>query len=143
MLWSLPKRFLLLTWGYAHCHWATPSCPGPGGLKSPVWKICKIALPCPLGSHIQVILGLHGGNYVQAEMKGQEELGCRVTKPWQTQPITFFSWLSKDLTHREDWPPYELVKGRDGAGRVVLGLTGTSTCPPSRSGQGAGWCRFR
>lgn len=59
---SLPKRFLLLTWGYAHCHWVNLSCPGPGGLKSPVWKICKIATPCPLGSHIQVIPGLHGGN---------------------------------------------------------------------------------
>lgn len=48
--------------------------------------------------------------------EGLEEPGWRVTKPWQTQPITFFSWLSKDLTHREAWPlRAESVKGRDGA----------------------------
>lgn len=28
---SVPKCFLLLTWGNAHCHLVTPSCPGPGG----------------------------------------------------------------------------------------------------------------
>ena len=41
---------------------------------------------------------------MQAGMKGSEGLeeSCqRVTKPWQTQPITFFSRLSRDLTHTE------------------------------------------
>ena len=71
--------------------------------------------------------------------EGLEEPGMRVTKPGQTQPITFFSWLSKGLTHREARPlRAELVKGRDGAGGVVLGSQGTSTCPSSRELAGVG-----
>lgn len=78
---------------------------------------------------------------MQAGMKGSEGLEepCwRVTKPWQTQPITFFSWLSKALTHREAQPPKaELAKCRDGAGRVVPGLVGNMQVPvPVDPGQG-------
>lgn len=55
-------------------------------------------------------------------MKGSEGLegSCRrVTKPWQAQPITFFSRQGKDLTHREAQPlEAELVQGgRCGVGR--------------------------
>lgn len=47
--------------------------------------------------------------------EGLEDTCWWVTKPWQPQPITFFSWLSKGLTHRESQPlKAELAKGRDG-----------------------------
>lgn len=145
---SLPKRFPLLTRGYARCHWATPSCPGPGGLKSPVGKICKIATPCPAGSHIQInYSGVAWGQYVQAGMNGSErpEEPCRrVTKPWQTQPITFFSWLTKALTHGEAQTTKLHLKSGDGAGGVVPRPVGNQRTPtPAGLGQGSGRCKFR
>lgn len=78
--------------------------------------------------------------YGQAGLKGSEGLEepCRrVTKPWQTQPITFFSGLTKDLTHREAQPPKaESAKRRDGAGGVVPGLAGNQHMPtPAAPGQ--------
>lgn len=87
--------------------------------------------------------GYSGGawrQHVQVGIKGSEvleESSQRVTKPWRTQPITFFSWLSKDLTHKEARPlKAELVKGRDRTGGVVPGLVGNQHTPiPADPGQ--------
>lgn len=39
-----------------------PFLPRPRGAEVTVWKVCRIATPGALGSHIQVILGLNGGS---------------------------------------------------------------------------------
>lgn len=130
-------------WGYAHCHWANPSCPGPGGLKSSVWKICKIATPCPPGSHIQVILGLHGGNTcrqawrVLRGWRGSAGGSQSPGRPSQSPSLMGGGAGDKDLTHREAQPlKAELVKGKEGVGGIVPGLVGTSSCPLQHIGPG-------
>lgn len=97
---SLPKRFPLLTWGYAHCHWVNPSCPGPGGAEVTCPENLQNCYPLsPWVTH-PGFSGVAWRQYVQAGVKGSEEEPCpRVTKPWHIQPITFFSQLSKDPTH--------------------------------------------
>lgn len=74
--------------------------------------------------------------------EGQEEPCQRVTKPWQTQPITFFSWLTQDLTHGEAQPPEAEFKKERWAGVVVPGLLGNMPTPAD-PGQGSGTCRLR
>ena len=95
-----------------------PFLPGPRGAAVTCWENLQNCYSLPPWVTHPGYSGVAWRQYVQAGMNGSEGLEepCRrVTKPWQIQPITFFSWLTKDLTHGEaQTPKAEFKKWRWG-----------------------------
>lgn len=144
---ELAKTFPTPDTGLCPLSLGYPFLPGPRGAEVTCWENLQNCYSLPRWVTHPDYSGVAWGQYVQAGMNGSErpEEPCRrVTKPWQTQPITFFSWLTKALTHGEAQTTKLNLKSGDGAGGVVPRLVGNQRTPtPAGLGQGSGRCKFR